>query len=370
ETGGRRGAVAGAGGEGGRAAARGGEEREGGGPGSQRGRRGGGGQEGPPLVGLCGHEHGRDEHRDRNRHGRDRTGNRGGGEPGRGPFQPGRARRADGARDRPGGRPATGTGGLGAPAPRAGPRRARSRPGPGPAAGPEPAGGPEAGGPDATPRPAPRPAHVNPRPILQGVGIGLLLLAVVALGMAVYLYFLSDVQEARAQTIMYTRLQYELGNQTAPLGPTAPATPVAVLNIPAIGIRDMVVVQGTSAENMTLGPGHLRSTVMPGQAGVSEIFGRRATFGAPFARLGELRPGNLIVTITGQGRSVYRVAALGSSRTRIVDPAPNRLILVTAASQYIPAYYIEVDARLVSAPRPAPAAAHVLNAPELTLAVN
>src|SRR5262249_57049974 len=65
----------------------------------------------------------------------------------------------------------------------------------------------------------------------------------------------------------------------------------------------------------------------------------------------ELRPGNLIVTITGQGRSVYRVAALGSSHTRIVDPAPNRLLLVTAASPYIPAYYIEVDARLVSAPR-------------------
>ena len=244
--------------------------------------------------------------------------------------------------------------------------------GPGPTAGPEPAAGPETGGPGAAPalRPETRPAHVNPRPILQGVGIGLLLLALLALGMAGYLYFLSDVQEARAQTLLYTRLQYELANQVAPLGPTAPGSPVAVLNIPAIGIRDMVVVQGTSPENMTLGPGHLRATPMPGQAGVSEIFGRRATFGAPFARLGELRPGNLIVMVTGQGRSVYRVAALGSSHTRIVDPAPNRLILVTAASPYIPAYYIEVDARLVSAPRPGPAAAHVLNAPELTLAVN
>ena len=163
--------------------------------------------------------------------------------------------------------------------------------GAGPAAGPKPAG-PEAGGPDAAPAPRPeaRPAHVNPRPILQGVGIGLLLLALVALGLAFYLYFLSDVQEARAQTIMYTRLQYELANQIAPLGPTAPGSPVAVLQIPAIGVRDMVVVQGTSPENMTLGPGHLRSTPMPGQAGASEIFGRRATFGAPFARLGELRP--------------------------------------------------------------------------------
>src|SRR5262249_60982344 len=160
------------------------------------------------------------------------------------------------------------------------------------------------------------------RTILQGVGIGLLLLARRVLGRAGYLYFLSDVQEARAQTLLYSRLQYELGNQIAPLGPTAPGSPVAVLNIPAIGVRNVVVVQGTSAENMTLGPGHLRSTPLPGQAGVSYLFGRRATLRAPFARLGELRPGNLIVTVTGQGRSVYRVAALGSSHTRIVDPAP------------------------------------------------
>jgi len=146
-------------------------------------------------------------------------------------------------------------------------------------------------------------------------------------------------------------------------------SPVAVLDIPAIGIRDMVVVQGTSPENMMLGPGHLRVTPMPGQAGVSEIFGRRATFGAPFARLGELRPGDVIVTVTGQGRSVYRVAAVGSSQAvRIVDPAPNRLLLVTAASPVVPSYYIEIDARLVSVTRPGPPVVRVLNAPELALA--
>jgi sortase (surface protein transpeptidase) len=239
---------------------------------------------------------------------------------------------------------------------------------PGPAAGAsgEPAAAP-APGPPPAPAPA-RPPRGPERPILQAVGVGLLLLAVLVLGLAGYLYFLSGVQEARSQALLYTRLQDELANQLAPLGPTAPGSPVAVLAIPAIGIRDMVVVQGTSPENMMLGPGHLRVTPMPGQAGVSEIFGRRATFGAPFARLGELRPGDVIVTVTGQGRSVYRVAAIGNSHQRIVDPEPNRLILVTAASPYIPAYYIEVDARLVSVARPGPAMVRVLNAPELALA--
>lgn len=239
---------------------------------------------------------------------------------------------------------------------------------PGPAAGasggPGAAAGPAPGAPPASPRPAPGPE----RPILQATGVGLVLLAVLALGLAGYLYGLSGVQEARSQTILYTRLQYELANQVAPLGPTAPGSPVAVLDIPAIGIRDMVVVQGTSPENMTLGPGHLRDTPMPGQAGVSEIFGRRATFGAPFARLGSLRPGDVIVTITGQGRSVYRVAALGNSQVRIDDPEPNRLLLVTASSPVVPSYYIEIDARLVSVTRPGPTVVRVLNAPELALA--
>jgi sortase A len=240
-------------------------------------------------------------------------------------------------------------------------------------ASPGPPARADAGAPAAGPAPSAPPA-VTPqalepeRPILRAAGIGLLLLAVFALGLAAYLFVLSGVQEARSQTILYTRLQYELANQVAPLGPTAAGSPVAVLDIPAIGIRDMVVVQGTSPENMTLGPGHLRDTPMPGQAGVSEIFGRRATFGAPFARLGSLRPGDVIVTITGQGRSVYRVAALGSSQVRIDDPEPNRLLLVTASSPVVPSYYIEVDARLVSVTRPGPPVVRVLNAPELALA--
>ena len=105
----------------------------------------------------------------------------------------------------------------------------------------------------------------------------------------------------------------ELANQLAPIGPTAPGSPVAILDIPSIGIKDMVVVEGTSPENLTLGPGLLRAPdARPG--GGREIFGRRATFGAPFARLDQLRKGDIIGTITGQGMSSYEVVAFGSSR--------------------------------------------------------
>jgi sortase A len=243
----------------------------------------------------------------------------------------------------------------------------------GPAPAAEAGGQPTPGAPEEKkpPTPGSAPPAAPPNPVLQGAGLGLLLLAVVVLGFVGYLYFLSGVQEARSQAVLYQRLQEqlaEIGGIVAPLGPTAPGSPIAILDVPSIGIHDMVVVEGTSPENLMLGPGHLRDTPYPGQAGVSEIFGRRATFGGPFARLDELRPGAFIETITGQGESTYTVAAVGNSKERIVDSAPNRLLLFTASSPVVPSYYVEVDAHLTTAPRPSPGVVHEINAPETLLA--
>jgi hypothetical protein len=188
------------------------------------------------------------------------------------------------------------------------------------------------------------------------------------LGFAGYLYGLSGVQEARSQTVMFTQLQNELANQVAPLGPATPGSPVAILRIPSLGITDMVVVQGTSPQNLTLGPGHRRDTPMPGQAGVSAIYGRVATFGAPFGRLDELQPGSVVSLITGQGLSTYTVAAVTGGGQVIDDPWPNRLVLMTASSPVIPSSFVEVDARLTTSPRPTPGVAPVINSCELPMA--
>jgi sortase A len=243
-------------------------------------------------------------------------------------------------------------------------------PGAAPAAAPGTQASPGAPPERASPTPA-SPQKESPNPLLQGFGIGLILLAVVALGFVAYLYGLSGVQEARSQAILYEQLQTELaqvGGIVPPLGPTAPGSPIAILDIPSIGIHDMVVVEGTTPENLMLGPGHLRDTPYPGQAGVSEIFGRRATFGAPFAKLGQLLPGAFIETITGQGESTYTVAAVGNSKERIVDHAPNQLLLFTASSPVVPSYYVEVDAHLTTAPRPSPGVVSQIDAPETLLA--
>ncbi len=207
-------------------------------------------------------------------------------------------------------------------------------------------------------------AAVTPRSAdnaVKAVGLAITLLAVVILGFVGYLYFLSGVQESRAQTTLYAKLRGELSQAVAPTMPripghpaspaslaAAPGDPVALLSIPALGLASLVVVEGTTPENLTLGPGHLRSSPLPGQAGVSVVFGRRATFGAPFGHLPELKKGDLIATTTAQGSARYQVIAIADSSKPVpFREIPNQLLLVTADSRTAPAHYIEVEAKFL-----------------------
>jgi sortase A len=218
---------------------------------------------------------------------------------------------------------------------------------------------------------------ISEQSILRGMGVALLLLALVVLGFAAYLYGLSSVSETRAQTVLYERLQTELAQVQGvvpPIGPTMtvnghtvttpPGSPVAILDIPVIGMHGMVVVQGTSPEDLRAGPGHRPDTPFPGQPGVAQIYGRRATFGAPFGRIPQLQPGDTIKAITGQGSFTYRVAAVAGSTKIIEDPAPGRLLLLTASSPVIPSSYVQVDADLVSSVQASPGVAASIDAPE------
>jgi len=241
--------------------------------------------------------------------------------------------------------------------------------------------------PAAKPAPAPPPSGGS---IAAGIGVGITLLAVLILGFAGYLYFLSGVQEARTQTSMYATLSGELANGVAPLGPTQispaaasatasatgappmittpPGSPVAILSIPAIGVRNEVVVQGTTPENLANGPGHLRDSPMPGQGGTSVLYGRRETFGAPFARLPLLRPGDKIKVTTGQGTATYVVKIVGNSQNRIlINPAPNQLLLLTADAGLVPNHYFDVSATLTSAVQQTPGGYPSLSSAEVAL---
>jgi len=119
-----------------------------------------------------------------------------------------------------------------------------------------------------------------------------------------------------------------------------------------------VVLEGTSGEVLEGGPGHLRDTQLPGQAGISVIMGRRATYGGPFARLSSLSPGQLFGVTTGQGVFHYRVLDVRYAGDLVPPyyPGQGRLILVTAdGPAYAPTGVVRVDANLISRPQQAPA---------------
>jgi sortase A len=194
----------------------------------------------------------------------------------------------------------------------------------------------------------------------------ILILGASLLGFGAWLAIGSRVYYDRVQHDDYASFRAELAQAIAPTGPTNPAnpkqllkpgTPVAVLTIPEIGLN-AVVLEGTSSEVMEGGPGHLRDTALPGQAGVSEIMGRRAAYGGPFARISSLSPGDTFSVITGQGVTRYRVLDLRRAGDLVppLTPGKGRLILTTAdGPPFAPTGVVRIDADTISAPNPAPA---------------
>jgi sortase A len=92
-----------------------------------------------------------------------------------------------------------------------------------------------------------------------------------------------------------------------PLPVPPPGGALDHLVIPAIGVT-RYVVQGVSDEDLQMGPGHYPGTPLPGQLGNVAIAGHRTTFGAPFFRLNEVVPGDLVYLTDTSGTTwVYAV---------------------------------------------------------------
>ncbi|GAA2793207.1 class E sortase [Kitasatospora sp. CM 4170] len=176
------------------------------------------------------------------------------------------------------------------------------------------------------------------------------LLAALITGFVGYLFTLSHLQERHFQSTAHKTFRDQLARAVAPTGAAGDGEPVALLDIPAIGLHQAVVVEGTTGRDLMRGPGHRRDTALPGQSGVAVVFGRGATFGAPFAELSRLRVGDRIEATTGQGRFTYTVNVYGDADHPISDPARNRLVLVTGDSDWIPGSTVMVGARLEGEP--------------------
>ncbi len=188
----------------------------------------------------------------------------------------------------------------------------------------------------------------------------LVIVSTLSASFLLHLLVVSSLQQDAAQERAFDAFRSQLAQGTAPIGPTdtenrmlSPGTPVALLEIPALDVEQVVAV-GTSSAVLLDGPGLRRDSVLPGQIGTSVVLGRRAAYGGPFARLADLESGDAITVTTGQGTFEYEVLGVrheGDPLPPPVSAGAARLLLATAGgSPFLPEGILRVDADLVGEP--------------------
>ena len=185
----------------------------------------------------------------------------------------------------------------------------------------------------------------------------LLTFALTCLGFIVFVGYLSGFPQKRAQNGLERALAVRFRTDKAYIGGSIPSgTPIARIDIPRLHLHQ-VVVEGTSADNLRLGPGHLLVTPLPGQPGNAVLAAHRWAFGGPFSTINSLRKGNDIDVVTGQGSFIYKVVGWRTVSSGDVSSFQatndNRLTLVTAANLSASQRWV-VTAELSGDPQPAP----------------
>lgn len=115
-----------------------------------------------------------------------------------------------------------------------------------------------------------------------------------------------DQAEARAVVSLARRTSAAAGNSA----PILNGAPVARLLIPRLGL-DAIVLEGVDSDDLNGGPGHVPGSAFPGELGNAIISAHRDRH---FARLGEIRMGDTVVTESGALKASWIVIA-----KRVID---------------------------------------------------
>lgn len=182
--------------------------------------------------------------------------------------------------------------------------------------------------------------------VVTAVGIFLALFAA-------FLFLFTPLQASRAQNHLASELRPPVGSKTLTGHVPPEGYAVAVIDIPAIHVNQ-VVVEGTSASDLTQGPGLMPGSALPGTPGNSVIAGRRYLYGAPFGSLDSLKPGDKIQIVGAYGTFEYNVASVRDISPGQSDPiAPtqdNQLTLLTSNSSLAPSDRVVAVAKMVGSP--------------------
>jgi sortase A len=171
---------------------------------------------------------------------------------------------------------------------------------------------------------------VTVRRLLRGTGWTFIGMGSFVLYFLVYQLVGTNAVTSRGQSELRNELQREWAAAPAPASkdpkkivPRRVATgkALAVLDIPKIQLDNKVVVEGVGRDELRKGPGHVPSTVLPGQDGAFGISGHRTTYGAPFYRLNELAKGDTITVVTREAIYTYTV-----TRQAIVRPTDTQVL--------------------------------------------
>ena len=192
-------------------------------------------------------------------------------------------------------------------------------------------------------------------------GIGKYVLLSVLFAMVIVPFLIGPTTNQRDQSALTVELserftQAASASGTPDLSPLpsqafAQGSPVAIIEIPKLGINS-VVVEGSSSRDTARAIGHMFGTSGLGQEGNAVLVGRSAAFGAHFKDLKSLESGDVITVSTIQGKSEYTV-------NPDLEPLPvgpigasldNRLTLVTGDPKLLASSMFVVSASLSGKP--------------------
>lgn len=136
--------------------------------------------------------------------------------------------------------------------------------------------------------------------------------------------------------------------------PVARGESFAFMTIPKLGLEDVVVYEGVDRETLSLGPGHMPKTPLPGQPGNAVISGHRTTYGRPFFDFDLLEQGDRIQVTSSSGTHVYEVrevAIVAPTDVWVIDPRPGGwLTLTTCHPKFSARQRLVVWAEMVEGP--------------------